>query len=79
VDQLQPALEMRLLNFDWLTKLLERQPKAIRHTIIEKAGGQSDSDKTFVLTADTAELQKFILKHIETKEAWSDVMMMKRQ
>jgi hypothetical protein len=79
VDQLQPTLEMRLLNFDWLTKLLERQPKAIRHTIIEKAGGQSDSDKILVLTADTAELQKFILKQLETKEAWSDVMVMQRQ
>lgn len=79
VDHLQPTLEMHLLDYDWLGKLIEKQPKAIRHALIEKAGGKAGDHDGFVLTADTAELQKFILKHIKLKEAWGDALIMKRQ
>ena len=79
VDRIQPSLEMHLLDYEWVGKLIEKQPKAIRHALITEAGDKSDENKGFVLTADTAELQKFILKHIKLKEAWGDALTMKRQ
>jgi hypothetical protein len=79
LDRIQPTLEMRLLDFEWLGKLLEKQPKAIRHTMVVEAGTKGDDEKTFVLTADTAELQKFILKYLKTEEAWGKAMVMKRK
>ena len=80
VDRLQPTLELRPLDYEWLGKLLEKQPKALRHTIVTHASApKGDETKNFVLTADTAELQKFVLKHIQTKEAWDDALVMKRK
>jgi hypothetical protein len=79
VDRLQPTLELRPLSYEWLEKLIAKQPKAIRHTAIVEANAKGDDTKGFVLTADTAELQKFVLKHIQTEEAWSKAMVMEKQ
>ena len=79
VDRRQPALELRPLDYEWLGNLIEKQPKAIRHIRISEATAKGEESKSFVLTADTAELQKFILKHIQTQEAWSKAMVMKRR
>lgn len=79
INRIQPTLEMHLLDFEWLSKLIEKQPKAIRHTLIEKAGGKTGDNEGLVLTADTAELQKFILKHIKTEEAWGEVKVMQKR
>jgi len=79
VNRLQPRLEMDLLDFEWLAKLIEQQPKAIRHTLIPKPGGKTGDNEGLVLTADTAELQKFILKHLKTEAAWKDLDPMQRR
>lgn len=79
VDQLQPTLEVRVLDYDWLKKLLEKNPKAIRHALIPKAGANGNESEDLVLTASTAELQKFILKHLNTEEAWGDAGVMQRR
>ena len=79
VDRLQPTLELRPLDYEWLGRLLEKQPKALRHAIVTQTSAPKGNEtKSFVLTVDTAELQKF-LKHIHTKEAWSDALVMKRK
>ena len=53
-----------------LATLLRKNPKALRHHWV---GEEDDQDKRrLVLTADTAELQKFIVKNLETAEAWKD-------
>jgi hypothetical protein len=64
-----PTLEMIPLDYEWLGKLLEESPKAIRHHIVQGSG-----DKRLVLTADTAELQRFVLKHLKTEDAWKEVL-----
>jgi len=66
VVQTSPTLELVPLDYDWLGGLLEKHPKAIRHHIVH-AGG----DKRLVLTADTAELQRFVVKHLKTEAAWT--------
>jgi hypothetical protein len=56
------AVEMAFLDPDWLKKLLDREPKAIRH---ERRG-----EDGIVLTASTKDLQTFLLKY--AGEAFAD-------
>ncbi|MHB8523696.1 MAG: hypothetical protein ACYDH9_23480 [Limisphaerales bacterium] len=77
VTRIEPALEMNVLDYDWLKKLIEQDPKAIRHIVVpQKLGEGGDGD--LVLTADTAELQKFILKHEKTEGAFAKGFVMNR-
>jgi hypothetical protein len=70
VGQIAPSLKMANLNYDWLRELVARNPKAIRHIVIKT--GDRPEDGRVVLTADTAELQRFVTKHLKTKGAWDD-------
>lgn len=64
VKQIEPTLQMCFPNPEWIEKLIEENPKAIRHEVVE--------DDVIILTAGTKELQAFWLKHFETKEAFCD-------
>jgi hypothetical protein len=75
LDALSPQLKMRTLDYDWLEDLVEKHPRAIRHII---ASGNGDGGDV-VLTADTAELQRFVRKHLKNADAWSELEVMKRQ
>jgi len=76
VTRIEPALEMNLLDYDWLKKLIEKDPKVIRHIVVaQKLGENGEGD--LVLTAETAELQKFILKHEKTPGAFGEDLVMK--
>ena len=68
IGQITPSLKMANLNYDWLRELVDRYPKAIRHIVIRT--GDGPEDRRVVLTADTAELQRFVIKHLKTKGAW---------
>ena len=70
LGQIAPSLKMANLNYDWLRELVARNPKAIRHIVIKT--GDKQEDRRVVLTADTAELQRFVIKHLKTKGAWDD-------
>jgi len=64
------------MNYDWLTQLVTNRPAAVRHYFI----GEGDADKRrLVLTADTKELQSFVLKHVNTKEAWGDAIELRKE
>lgn len=78
VDSLTPQFQLRLLNYDWLGKLVQKQPRAIRHTVVPKKAGDGDGGD-LVLTADTDELQKFVVRHLSTSEAWSEPVALKRR
>jgi hypothetical protein len=65
VVQTGPTLAMAALNDKWLRQLVEKNPKALRHLFV-----QEGIDKRLVLTADTAELQRFVVKHLKTEAAW---------
>jgi hypothetical protein len=69
-------LRMTPLDFTWLRDLLEQKPKALRHHLAPR---KKDSDERFfVLTADTRELQAFVIKHLKTEAAWGEVIELKR-
>jgi hypothetical protein len=65
-----PALKMAFLNYDWLGKLVTENPKTIRHIFVKT--GDKPEDRRLILTADTAELQQFVTKHLKTEDAWSE-------
>ena len=71
VIQIGPALETANLNYDWLAKLLEKNPKAVRHMLLREKTGDEQGGRV-VLTADTKELQRFILKYVNNTNAWEE-------
>jgi hypothetical protein len=76
VVQLKPNVRMAPLDYGWLKETLTENPKALRHHVI-KMGDKSDDDR-IVLTADTVELQAFVIKQLKTKEAWKEDFELKR-
>lgn len=76
VMQNGPVLETANLNYDWLAKLLEKNPRAIRHMMLRDNPG--DEHGRIVLTADTKELQRFILKNVNNTNAWKEPSQFKR-
>ena len=76
VTQTGPVLETADLNYDWLKKLLEKNPKAIRHMVLRDPGEEKGG--RIVLTADTQELQRFIIKYVNNTNAWEEPSQLKR-
>jgi hypothetical protein len=74
VSRTDTNLALSFLSLDWLGKLLEKDPQAIRHERIGTA-----NDQTILLTAPTGELQKFVLKYLEDKDAFLQPINLKRQ
>jgi hypothetical protein len=72
VLQLQPELVTASLKYKWLEELLKKKPGAIRHMMLRGEGPHDEDDERIVLTADTAELQRFILKHLNNTNAWDE-------
>lgn len=72
------ALEMSLLSYDWLTKLVTTNPAAIRNVWVDRDAQQPDGGK-LVLTADTAELQRFILQYRDDTNAFAETLKLVRQ
>jgi hypothetical protein len=68
-------LELSVMDYEWIEKLVKEKPKAIRHVWVEESGGKT----RLVLTADTAELQAFVLKHIADTNAFEAVFSMRRR
>ena len=67
-DQLSPTAKLAPLDYDWLKEFLAKNPKALRHHLIPS--GDKPEDARLVLTADSAELQQFVLAQLKTEEAW---------
>ena len=70
IKSMTPTLELQLLDYEWLTKLVEQNPKAIRHIIVPNEAGHTNEGGRLTLTADTAELQEFLRKHLNNTNAW---------
>lgn len=70
VGQIEPSLKLATSDYDWLEKFLEKNPSAVAH--------HTEYDR-IVLTADTADLQKFVLKHLGTNELFKDYGEMVRR
>jgi hypothetical protein len=69
VDSIEPQLKLRLTDNETIKKFLEKDPNAIKHEMIE------DNP---VLTAKTAELQKFVLKYADSNNVFSEELTLSR-
>lgn len=63
----EAGLTFAAMNLEWLTKLLEENPKAIAH-VVRIIG----SDRSPLLTASTEELQKFVAKYAADEKAFGN-------
>ncbi len=70
VDSIEPKLAMRWANVDKIQELLEKDPNAVRHEVLED---------TVVLTASTKELQRFVLKYSDDEEIFSSDVTLHRK
>jgi hypothetical protein len=70
VGQIDPELKLAVSDYDWLEKFLQKNPKAIDHHL---------EYERIILTADTRDLQKFVLKHLGTNELFKDYGEMMRK
>lgn len=57
VDRIDPNLQLRLIDYDTVASMLEDNPDALKHEVV---------DERIVLTASTEQLQEFVIAHVET-------------
>jgi hypothetical protein len=71
VERIQPALEIAVMDPDWLEKHLKTHPKEITHL--------QTSDKRILLTASTEELQKFVMDYAEGEQLFGEAAKLQRR
>jgi hypothetical protein len=77
VDEIGSKMKIAAMNYSWLKDYLAEHPKDLRHHKITR---KDEPDKyDLVLTADTDELQAFILKHLNDKDAFGEPTEMARK
>jgi hypothetical protein len=64
-------LSLHFLDYGWLANQLETNPAILRHIVELEKPDDTNSDKMVYLTAGTADLQKFLLKHADDTNAFS--------
>ena len=72
VAQIEPSLKLAFMDVDWLEDHLEQNPGALAHRPKE------DDDRT-LLTANTRDLQRFLLEHLEGGELFADYGELQRR
>jgi len=72
IDSIEPALKMRLTDDELMKKLLEQDPNAVKHVLLDE-----DEDR-FLLTASTKELQAFVLKYADGDKLFEKPIVLKR-
>ena len=70
VGQIEPELRIASCDYDWLGKYLQTNSGAIAH--------HTEND-SMIFTADTKDLQKFVLKHLGTNELFKEYGTMVRR
>ena len=64
-------LSLPFMDYGWLASLLETNPAALRHIVVPEKSDDTNSGNMVYLTADTKDLQKFLLKHAGDTNAFS--------
>src|SRR5688572_25477988 len=70
VDEIGTSLKMAAVDPEWLHKHLEQNPKAVAHL---------SQPNRHMFTAETKELQEFVLKHAEGKGLFANPFTLKRE
>ena len=62
---IEPKLKIALIDWDWLSKFLQKNPAALAHHVENK--------EQIILTAETRDLQRFITAHLGQGELFGEV------
>jgi hypothetical protein len=65
-------VQIRWMNEKWLRSLFSQNKIKISHEVVSDDFNHDDSNLSYVLTASTDELQKFIMKYGDEDEAFVD-------
>jgi len=71
VTRTDTNVSLQFLDYGWLTSLLQTNPSVLRHIIVSENADDTNNGNMLYLTADTRDLQKFLLKHAEDTNAFS--------
>ena len=71
VTRTDTNVSLQFLDYGWLTSVLETNPAVLRHIIVPENANDTNTGNMLFLTADTKDLQKFLLKHVEDTNAFS--------
>jgi len=72
IEQIEPTLQMRTMEPDKMTEMLESDPNLIKHEVLE------EQDSKIVLTASTKELQRFMIEHAEDEGLFGEATELKQ-
>jgi hypothetical protein len=64
-------LSLHFLDYGWLAGLIETNPAVLRHIVVPEKSEDTNSGNMLYLTADTEDLQRFLLKHAADTNAFS--------
>ncbi len=70
VEQIEPTLQMQMMNPDTIKQMLKNDPNLIKHEIVE--------EDRIILTASTEQLQKLMKKHANDEDFFGDTTEFKR-
>jgi len=71
VEQIEPNLQLRMMDPDKVSKMLEADPNLLRHEV-------RDDGSIIVLTAPTKQLQEFMVQHTNAEGIFGDAMELTR-
>ena len=77
VSQTTPTLKLVALDNERMRAFLAKDPSALAHHLVKNS--DNPEDVRVVLTASTADLQRFIRKHLKGSEVWADEIEFKHQ
>lgn len=63
-------MSLHFLDYGWLSGLLETNPAVLRHIVVPEEPGGTNHCMVY-LTADTKDLQQFLLEHAEDTNAFN--------
>ena len=69
VQQIEPVLRLSAMDYGWLQDHLKANPESIAHEVV---------NHRIILTASTADLQAFILRHVRTEGAFEEAEELSR-
>jgi hypothetical protein len=75
VDQIEPSLNYRIMDDDWIADFLEQNPGVLKHELETE---YYSNEARLLLTASTEDLQAFLIEHIETEGAYGEVEVLYR-
>ena len=79
VRDLGESLKIQLLSPTWIKNRLQLHPKEISHIRASDPEHPDDMEKgEFILTADTASLQKYVKEHMNDDDFWEESTELKK-